>query len=127
MAKTAQREAAHQAATTTAPSAPVVIEQQVEKKKRGRKKGSGNGGAAAAAQQRKANIINERDYVPNRPTRQQSADLRRKRTQLNVSIYYCGNCTNPRILQCRTEIAEAERNFASLRHGFSSFFVDFLQ
>lgn len=96
MAKTAQREAAHQAATTTAPSAPVVIEQQVEKKKRGRKKGSGNGGAAAAAQQRKANIINERDYVPNRPTRQQSADLRRKRTQLNAEPdKHPRQCLNP--------------------------------
>lgn len=70
MAKTAAREA------ETAASGSIEPPVEPEKKKRGRKKGSTTNSSKK---------ITERDYVPMRPTRQQSADMRRKRTQLSVS------------------------------------------
>uniref|UniRef100_A0A8R1DXM7 CXXC-type zinc finger protein 1 n=1 Tax=Caenorhabditis japonica TaxID=281687 RepID=A0A8R1DXM7_CAEJA len=79
MAKTAAREA-----ETAAPPRPVDVP---ERKKRGRRKGSVN----VASKK-----ISERDYAAARPTRQHSADLRRKRAQLNaVPDKQPRHCLNP--------------------------------
>ncbi|EFP02524.1 hypothetical protein CRE_03503 [Caenorhabditis remanei] len=97
MAKTAVREA--QAASTSAASGgagPSEAPEPVEKKKRGRKKKE-----VVMAER----LLSERDYVSNRPTRQQSADLRRKRTQItSASNKEPRQCLNPDcIYEARTD------------------------
>lgn len=87
-----------------------------EKKKRGRKKKSELAAAAAAAAQ-KDRRINEMDYVPHRPTRQQLADLRRKRTTVNefqsVTVTEPRQCLQP---DCLSE-ARPESKYCSDRCG----------
>ncbi|CAO4372707.1 unnamed protein product [Caenorhabditis nigoni] len=65
----------HKPSTSSAPSTSAPR----EPKKRGRKKKS-----ELLALQEKEKKINEMDYVPHRPTRQQSADLRKKRNQITT-------------------------------------------
>ncbi|EGT48562.1 hypothetical protein CAEBREN_12844 [Caenorhabditis brenneri] len=93
MAKTAQREA--QLASTS--TSHEKVEPQ-EKKKRGRKKKEVVEREQRERMQKQQNRqITEDDYVPNRPTRQQSADLRRKKAHKPEQEVYHEpvQCLNP--------------------------------